>query len=42
VRWLVQQNALGWPVPAANEAERIASRIATLAWGGLRAIQRED
>ncbi|MHB1208958.1 MAG: TetR/AcrR family transcriptional regulator [Acidimicrobiales bacterium] len=42
VRWLVQQNALGWPTPPNNEAQRLASRIATLAWGGLRAIQLED
>lgn len=42
VRWLVQQNAKDWPTPPADEAQRIASRIATLAWGGLRAIQRED
>ncbi len=41
VVWLVQQEAKGWPVVAANEAERLASRSATLAWGGLRAVQQD-
>ena len=41
VVWLVQQEAKDWPVVAANEAERLASRSATLAWGGLRAVQQD-
>ena len=41
VVWLVQQEAKGWPVVAAGEAERLASRSATLAWGGLRAVQQD-
>ena len=41
VVWLVQQEAKGWPVVAANEAELLASRSATLAWGGLRAVQHD-
>jgi len=41
VVWLVQQEAKGWPVVAADEAERLASRSATLAWGGLRAVQQD-
>ncbi len=41
VTWLEQQEAKGWPVPAANESERLAARSATLAWGGLRAVQQD-
>ncbi len=41
VVWLIQQEAKGWPTPDSDEAARLASRIATLAWGGLRAIQRD-
>ena len=41
VVWLVQQESKGWPVVAAGEAERLASRSATLAWGGLRAVQQD-
>ena len=41
VVWLVQQEAKGWPAVAANEAELLASRSATLAWGGLRAVQHD-
>ena len=41
VVWLVQQEAKGWPAVAADEAERLASRSATLAWGGLRAVQQD-
>ena len=39
--WLVQQSLKGWPKPSANEAERLAARSATLAWGGLRAVQQD-
>jgi len=39
--WLVQQAAKGWPTPAPSEAERLAARSATLAWGGLRAVQQD-
>ena len=39
--WLVQQAQKGWPAPAPGQAERLAARIATLAWGGLRAVQEE-
>ena len=39
--WLVQQAAQGWPAPSLSEAERLAARIATLAWGGLRAVQKD-
>lgn len=41
VTWLNQQAAKGWPAPATGEAERLAARSATLAWGGLRAVQRD-
>jgi AcrR family transcriptional regulator len=41
VVWLVQQEAKGWSVVAADEAERLAARSATLAWGGLRAVQQD-
>jgi AcrR family transcriptional regulator len=41
VTWMEQQEAKGWPVPAANESERLAARSATLAWGGLRAVQQD-
>jgi AcrR family transcriptional regulator len=41
VVWLVQQETKGWPVPEPEESSRLASRIATLAWGGLRAVQRD-
>jgi AcrR family transcriptional regulator len=39
--WLIQQDAKGWPTPASTEAERLAARAATLAWGGLRAVQQD-
>jgi AcrR family transcriptional regulator len=39
VTWLVQQEAKGWPTLPADEARRLAVRISTLAWGGLRAVQ---
>lgn len=39
--WLVQQAAKGWPTPTPSEAERLAARSATLAWGGLRAVQQD-
>jgi len=41
VTWMEQQEAKGWPVPAPNESERLAARSATLAWGGLRAVQQD-
>ena len=41
IAWLVQQQAQGWPTPADNEAERLAARSATLAWGGMRAAQHD-
>lgn len=41
VTWLEQQAAKGWPAPAPHEAERLAARSATLAWGGLRAVQQD-
>ena len=41
VVWLVQQDAKGWPAPEPEESSRLAARIATLAWGGLRAVQRD-
>ena len=41
VVWLVQQEAKGWPTPDPEESSRLAARIATLAWGGLRAVQRD-
>jgi AcrR family transcriptional regulator len=41
VTWLVQQQAKGWPVVEHDEAHRLAARISTLAWGGLRAVQRD-
>jgi AcrR family transcriptional regulator len=41
VAWLEQQAAKGWPNPPTNEAERLAARSATLAWGGLRAVQQD-
>jgi len=41
VAWLYQQASQGWPVPSPQEAERLAARAATLAWGGLRAVQQD-
>jgi AcrR family transcriptional regulator len=41
VTWLVQQGVKGWPTLAPDEAHRLAVRIATLAWGGLRTVQRD-
>jgi AcrR family transcriptional regulator len=41
VAWLYQQAAQGWPVPSSQEAQRLAARAATLAWGGLRAVQQD-
>ncbi len=37
VVWLVRQARRGWPQPTPDEAGILAKRIATLAWGGLRA-----
>lgn len=39
--WLAQQAVKGWPAPSPSEAERLAARSATLAWGGLRAVQQD-
>jgi AcrR family transcriptional regulator len=39
--WLVQQEHAGWPDVAEGEIERLATRTATLAWGGLRAVSME-
>jgi AcrR family transcriptional regulator len=39
--WLVQQAAMGWPTPTPSEVDRLAARSATLAWGGLRAVQQD-
>jgi len=39
--WLIQQAAQGWPTPSPVEAQRLAARSATLAWGGLRAVQQD-
>jgi AcrR family transcriptional regulator len=41
IAWLLQQEAKGWPTPMADEAERLASHSATLAWGGLRAVHKD-
>jgi AcrR family transcriptional regulator len=41
VAWLVQQAANNWPTPPPREAERLAARSATLAWGGLRAVHQD-
>lgn len=41
VAWLVQQHRNGWPAPPPGEAQRLAARSATLAWGGLRAVQQD-
>jgi AcrR family transcriptional regulator len=41
VVWLIQQESQGWPTPHPDEASLLASRTATLAWGGLRAVQRD-
>jgi len=38
VSWLVRQEALDWPSLGGGEADRLASQIATLAWGGLRSV----
>jgi hypothetical protein len=38
---MIQQEAKGWPSPEPEESSRLAARIATLAWGGLRAVQRD-
>ncbi len=37
--WIIQQRATGWPSPDPGESARLAARAATLAWGGLRAVQ---
>ncbi len=39
--WLLQQDAAGWPATSPAEAERLAARSATLAWGGLRAVHQD-
>jgi AcrR family transcriptional regulator len=37
--WLIQQERDGWPTVRDGDVERLATRIATLAWGGLRTVQ---
>ena len=39
--WLIQQEGRGWPAPIPGVAERLAARSATLAWGGLRTVERD-
>jgi AcrR family transcriptional regulator len=39
--WLIEQEAAGRPPVPEGEAERLAQRTATLAWGGLRNIHRD-
>jgi AcrR family transcriptional regulator len=39
--WLMQQENKGWPPPREGVAERLAERIATLAWGGLRSVHQD-
>jgi len=41
VIWLIEQEANGWPAVQPGEAERLAQRVATLAWGGLRSVHRD-
>jgi len=41
VVWLVRQANNGWPTVPEGEGARLASRIATLAWGGLRTIRAD-
>jgi AcrR family transcriptional regulator len=36
--WLFQQEARGWPEVEGEEVARLASRTASLAWGGLRLV----
>jgi AcrR family transcriptional regulator len=37
--WLMQQQRDGWPPVRENEVDRLATQVATLAWGGLRAVK---
>ena len=39
--WLVQQEHAGWPAIEEGEIEKLAHRIATLAWGGLRSVETD-
>ena len=39
--WLLQQEAKGWPTPSPDEAKRLATHSATLAWGGLRSVHKD-
>jgi hypothetical protein len=39
--WLIQQEGKGWPPPNPGVAERLAARSATLAWGGLRTVEKD-
>ncbi len=39
--WLVQQETAGWPPVGDDEVDRLAGNISSLAWGGLRSINRD-
>lgn len=39
--WLMQQENRGWPTPEPGIANRLASRAAALAWGGLRNVEQD-
>jgi AcrR family transcriptional regulator len=41
IYWLIQQERRNWPSPEPDAAQRLAENSATLAWGGLRALQRD-
>ena len=39
--WLMQQANRGWPAPEPGIANRLATRAAALAWGGLRSVEQD-
>ena len=41
ISWLILQETLNWPTPPDDEAQRLARRLATLAWGGLRSVRQD-
>jgi len=41
VVWLGQQERKGWPTPSEGTAERLAIRVSSLAWGGLRVVHED-
>ncbi len=41
VVWLGQQERKGWPTPTDGTVERLATRISSLAWGGLRVVHED-